>query len=449
MANENPDDKHPDKNDKVPVGKIERASKFLRTGLKVGRNYAKYYSKKALFQKTDKDDLDRANAEDMLSGFQELRGTALKVAQMLSLDTINLSTAFTDVMGRAQYSVPPMSGPMAEQVFSKSIGKRPEQVFDRWNSKAIKAASMGQVHEAWIGDQKFAVKVQYPGVGDSIQSDLKLVKSFASSFVKASRKEMEPYFQEVEERLMEEADYELELQNSLSFKEAIEANVEGAVMPNYYPEYSGKRVLTMSWLDGIHLTNYLAQNPSQEDKNQFGQIIWDLYDFQVHELQRVNADPHPGNFLFLPDGRLGLLDFGCTKTFTKEIYTNYFRLADPQIFESEEATERALRKLGILREDDTPEKVDFIMPLFGRLIQLLSTPMNSQEFYFGNMDFYEEVGEIGKKLSKLREVRGSKDFIYVNRTFFGLFAIMQKLDATVRTTSPYMEGVRAMWAEQD
>ncbi|MFO0486546.1 MAG: AarF/UbiB family protein, partial [Sphingobacteriia bacterium] len=134
--------------DKVPTGKIERAGRFLRTGAKVGANYVTHYGKKALLQNPSRDELQAANAEDMLAEFTQLRGTALKVAQMLSMDNINFSESFTGVLQQAQYSVPPMSAPMAVKAFTHSMGQAPDRVFDHFNPTALKAASMGQVHEA-------------------------------------------------------------------------------------------------------------------------------------------------------------------------------------------------------------------------------------------------------------------------------------------------------------
>ncbi|MDX2063015.1 MAG: AarF/ABC1/UbiB kinase family protein [Bacteroidia bacterium] len=424
--------------DEIPTGKIDRASRFLKTGLRMGGNYMRHVGKKALLQPSTSDDLDRANGQAILEEFTKLRGTALKMAQMLSMDSVNLSQAFTNVLQQAQSSVPPMSAPMAINTFKKSVGKYPEEVFDRFNPLAVAAASMGQVHEAWKDGRRLAVKVQYPGVAESIQSDMAIVKRFAPTFVKASAKEMEPYFEEVESKLLEETDYTYELASSMAFKDACQ-DLPGVEFPDYFPEYSGKRVLTMSWLEGLHLRPFLDENPSQALKNQVAQTVWDLYEHQVHVLKRVNADPHPGNFLFRLDGTVGLLDFGCTKTFSGAVYDDYFKLADPNLYNDPQTTDAALRKLSIIREDDTPERLAYLTPLFARLIQLMSKPLSLGEFYFGDESYYEEVAALGKEIAKLREVRGSKEYLFINRTFFGLFSIMRALDAHVVTKSKYLQ----------
>lgn len=423
--------------DSIPVTKIDRASRFLKTGVRMGGNYIKHYGKKVTFQKSEKEDLDRANGEAVLEEFTKLRGTALKVAQMLSMDSVNLSEAFTGALEKAQYAVPPMSAPMAISTFKKSVGKLPEEVFDRFNPNAVAAASMGQVHEAWLNGRRLAVKVQYPGVADAIASDIAIVKRFAPSIVKASAKEMEPYFDEVESKLKEETDYVLELHSSMTFKEACK-DVPGVEFPDYFPELSGKRVLTMSWLDGMHQRAFLAQNPSQDIKNRIGKVIWDLYEHQVHVLKRVNADPHPGNFLFRMDGTVGLLDFGCTKTFDGQIYNDYFELANPRLYDDRERAKKALLQLSILRESDSQEKIDYLLPLFSKLIQLMTLPLAKGSFDFGDQSYYQEINELGKEISRMREIRGSREYLFINRTFFGLYAMMRSLEANIETKSEYL-----------
>ena len=427
--------------DKVPSSKIERASKFLKTGLKVGGNYLKYYGQKAMFQDVEPEELEKANANDIFDSFAELKGSALKVAQMLSMDTINFSQSFTSVMQKAQYSVPPMSGPLAVQAFTKSIGKSPDKVFDSFNINAHKAASMGQVHVAYKDGKKLAVKIQYPGVGDSVKSDLNMVRTVAHRVIGVSPQEMGPYFDEVEARLLEEADYRLELKNSLEFRSEC-ADMEGIVFPNYYPEYSSERVITMEWIDGLHMKEFLELNPKKEVKTTCARNLWNLYEFQIHKLRKLNADPHPGNFLFREDGTVGVLDFGCTKRLTPDLYEDYFLMAEPALFEDKERAEAVLLKLEILRPTDSTERRAYLMGLFGRLISHIAQPYHDGWFDFNNESFYHEITEIGTEISKLRELRGSKDFLFLNRTYFGLYALFQQLDAQLETVCQYKDFVR-------
>lgn len=427
--------------DKVPTGKIARASKFLKTGVKVGANYATHYGKKAIGKSVSQEDLDAANANTIFDGFTELRGSALKVAQMLSMDSINFSESFTNVMQKAQYSVPPMSAPLAVNAFKKSIGKSPSEVFDRFNPNAVKAASMGQVHEAWIGDKKLAVKIQYPGVADSIKSDMKLVKTAATKVMHLPPHEVAPYFQEIEDRLLEEADYVYELKNSMEFAEACK-HLEGIVFPKYYPEFSSDRVLAMEWIDGVHMKEFLATEPSEELRTTIAKNIWNFYEFQIHSLKKLNADPHPGNFLFRADGSVGVLDFGCTKVLSPKLYTDYFRLAQPDLFDRPADARAALLDIEILRPTDTPEQEVVVTDLFRRLIQLIAKPYHDGRFDFANPEYYEEMTELGTEVSKLKELRGTKEFLFLNKTYYGLFGLFNELEVELDTACQYHDFLR-------
>jgi predicted unusual protein kinase regulating ubiquinone biosynthesis (AarF/ABC1/UbiB family) len=204
----------------IPTSKVERSAKFVKTGFKVGGNYIKHYSKKLFNPDMDRSELNEDNAADIYESLSELKGSALKVAQMLSMDKNILPTAYVDKFSQSQYNAPPLSGPLIVQTFRKYFGKSPEQIYDKFNLRSTNAASIGQVHQAELNGQKLAVKIQYPGVGDSISSDLKLIKPFAFRLLGMSEKELDVYMREVEERLVEETDYELEVRRSVEFSNA-------------------------------------------------------------------------------------------------------------------------------------------------------------------------------------------------------------------------------------
>ena len=161
--------------DNIPTGKISRAAKLVQTGVKVGGNYLKYYGEKLIHPDLNKDKLNEANAGDIYDGLKSLKGSALKAAQMLSMEKNLLPTAYIDKFSLSQFSVPPLSGPLVNKTFLRYFGKTPYELFDSFNDQAINAASIGQVHQAMKDGKKLAVKIQYPGVADSISSDLALV----------------------------------------------------------------------------------------------------------------------------------------------------------------------------------------------------------------------------------------------------------------------------------
>ena len=419
----------------IPVSKIERSGKFIKTGLKVGGNYVKHYSKKLFNPDLDKKELDEDNAADIYSSLSELKGSALKVAQMLSMDKNLLPQAYVDKFSQSQYNAPPLSGPLIYQTFKKYFGKSPEKIFDKFDLKSSNAASIGQVHRAELNSKKLAVKIQYPGVGDSISSDLKLVKPFAFRIIGISGKELDIYMKEVEERLLEETDYELEVRRSIEFSKAC-ACLQNVVFPGYYPELSSKRIITMDWLEGQHLREFLKTDPSQELRNQIGQALWDFYNFQQHELRAVHADPHPGNFLITADGRLGIIDFGCIKEMPEDFYRPFFSLVLGDVLDDEESTLQAFRELEMIHSTDTPQQIDFYYRFYKEMISLFARPYMDPVFDFGETSFFDDLYGFGEKLAKMPEFkqpRGVKHFIYVNRTNFGLYNILHDLKAIVKT----------------
>ena len=146
----------------IPVSKVERSAKFVTTGAKVGMNYLKHYSKKLVNPNHSREELNKNNAEDIYNALSELKGSALKIAQMLSMDKNVLPQAYLDKFSLSQYSAPPLSGPLIVRTFTKYFGKTPDQIYDTFNIKSSHAASIGQVHQASKHGKRLAIKIQYP-----------------------------------------------------------------------------------------------------------------------------------------------------------------------------------------------------------------------------------------------------------------------------------------------
>jgi predicted unusual protein kinase regulating ubiquinone biosynthesis (AarF/ABC1/UbiB family) len=422
----------------IPTGKVERAGRFITTGLKVGTNYLKHYTRKLMDPSISKEELHADNAEDIYDTLSELKGSALKVAQMLSMDKGMLPKAYTDMFAMSQYSAPPLSGPLVVNTFLKTLGKSPTQLYDQFDMKAANAASIGQVHKASKWGKQLAIKIQYPGVANSVKSDLRLVKPFAIRIVGMSEVDMDKYFDEIETKLLEETDYKLELHRSMELS-ALCAHIPNLVFPAYYPELSSERVITMDWLDGFHLKEFLQRNPSQEVRNRIGQALWDFYDFQMHRLQRVHADPHPGNFLMREDGTVGIFDFGCIKEIPADFYTNYFMLVNKDILKDEAKRMQIYTNLEMIHPSDTEKEITFYSGLFQQMIDLLTLPFTQERFDFGNEAYFQEIYAYMDYLYNMKEIRdskvarGSRHSLYVNRTYFGLYSILSELKADVYT----------------
>lgn len=422
--------------DYIPTSKIERAGKLVQTGAKIGVNYVKHYAEKIVNPDLTRDKLNENNAEDIYDGLKSLKGSALKVAQMLSMDKNFLPQAYVEKFSLSQFSVPPLSAPLVLKTFKNNFGKTPTEIFDEFNPNSVNAASIGQVHLAKKGDKKLAVKIQYPGVANSISSDLALVKPIAIRMFNLQGKDSDKYFKEVEDKLIEETNYLLELKQSQEVVDAC-SKIENIIFPNYYPEFSSEKIITMDWMTGIHLSEFTAKNTNQEVGDKIGQALWDFYMYQIHVLRKVHADPHPGNFLVNDENQLIALDFGCMKQIPDDFYTPYFELINKDVITDEKLFNEKLFELEILRKDDTPAEIEYFTEMFHELLSLFTKPFQNETFDFADEKFFNAIAELGKRFSedtnlkKMNGNRGSKHFIYMNRTFFGLYNLMFDLKAKI------------------
>jgi predicted unusual protein kinase regulating ubiquinone biosynthesis (AarF/ABC1/UbiB family) len=426
--------------DRIPTGKIERAGQLVKTGFKVGGNYMAYYGEKMVNPSLNRDKLNENNAEDIYDGLKNLKGSALKVAQMLSMDKSIMPQAYVDKFSLSQFSVPPLSAPLVRKTFKKYLGQFPEDIFDSFTPDAINAASIGQVHQASKNGIKLAVKIQYPGVAQSISSDLALVKPIAIRMFNIKGKDSDKYFQEVEHKLLEETDYTLELKQSIAVSQRCSA-IENLRFPTYYPEYSSEKILSMEWIEGEHISEFAARNQDRKLGDNIGQALWDFYMYQMHQLKQVHADPHPGNFLIDQNGTLVAIDFGCMKEVPDSFYVPYFELAKPEVINNKALFNEKLYELEILRLDDSPEEIAYFTDLFHDMLTLFTKPFHAAHFDFSDDAFFSNIAQLGEEFAKdpqLRKMngnRGSKHFLYINRTFFGLYNLLHDVKARINTQS--------------
>lgn len=423
--------------EKIPISKVQRATRFITTGARIGKNYLKHYGKKLVNPDLSRDELHQDNANDIYNSLSELKGSALKVAQMLSMDKNLLPQAYQQKFAMAQYSAPPLSYPLVVKTFKTCLGKGPEELFDTFSHKAKNAASMGQVHQARLNGKNLAVKIQYPGVSDSVKSDLAMVKPIALTMFRLNPVEYDSFIREIEMRMLEETDYVLELQRSMELSHKTR-HLKNIVFPTYYPDLSCAKILTMDWIEGKPLGDMRYEDLPQETRRRLGQAMWDFYHFQMHQLRAVHADPHPGNFIVTPNHKLGIIDFGCVKVIPEEFYNMYFRLMDRDILTDQKKKERVFSYLGFIYPDDKPRERAFFMDLFTQLIGLLARPFQTDEFDFADSTYFETMYAFGEKLSNMKELReskrprGQRDAIYLNRTYFGLYNLLHDLKVKIR-----------------
>lgn len=424
--------------DAPPGGARERGLTAAKAGVKMGRNYARYLSRRAVGASREdaRGELHARNAEDLFGELSKLRGTALKMAQGLSMEPGVLPEQFSEILARAQYEVPAMGPALVHRLVTQALGAPPESVFAEFSTRASAAASLGQVHQARLKDgTRVVVKVQYPNVRESVDSDLRLVRGLAGRFL--DKEAIDPYLGEVRDRMMEETDYRLEGNNIEEFATRFEGS--RIVTPRWIPELTTERVLTMTQLDGLHLKEWLATGPTQEQRDQYGQLLWDAIHEQVAGTSlRVHADAHPGNFLFREDGRLGLLDFGCIKTFPLTFRDGLVRLYHARMDADQDGLLRAYAELEMLPPDMEDDGRTYLLTVLDQLGAIIESLYQPESYDFGADRLLDQFQAIipqltGREAYKHRHPVGSQHFVFVNRLLAGMLSILTQLEARIET----------------
>ncbi len=197
----------------------------------------------------------------------------------------------------------------------------------------------------------------------------------------------------------------------------------------------------MDWMKGTHLGEFTKTKFSKELGDKLGQTLWDFYMFQIHGLKKVHADPHPGNFLINDKEELIAIDFGCIKEVPDTFYNPYFELAKKENISNDLIFTEKMYELEILTEQDSPEEVKFFKELFHEMLSLFTSPFHHDTFDFGSNDFWSKIAELSehyasdKQIRKMNGNRGSKHFLYMNRTFFGLFNLLHDLKANIQVNN--------------
>lgn len=408
----------------IPTSKAARLGVASKVAAKTSIKNLVHKGKKALGRTTSKSETEfkKEVSSELFHSLTYLRGTALKIAQILSLETNLFSEEFQKELSKSCYQVPPLNKSIVRKVFLNELNKAPEKVFDKFEEKAFAAASIGQVHSAVESDNDLAVKVQYPGISKTIESDIKLVRTL---FKRVPQKQFNPdtldsLLDEIEERLYEEVNYENEIQVTNFFRE--NNLIEGVKIPKTYIDYSGKTILTSEKIKGFHLDEWLETNPNQNEKNQIAQKILDFHIHSFRDLKRVHADPNPGNYLFLTNGDLGIIDFGCTRTITEryiqtqKIRMNHFLNGDY------EAAWNQLVDSG-RAEGPVPEKIR---------IQMELAKLRTKDKTF---DFKKHPNYVNTLVDSLIYIKGIKETtgsaLFYLRGLIGIFRICEQLGAEI------------------
>ncbi|HLI42019.1 MAG TPA: AarF/ABC1/UbiB kinase family protein [Streptosporangiaceae bacterium] len=304
-----------------PGLRVRRGLAALRLAARGGARYARgaprLFAAAGEHRQRLRNDLALRTAEDVAATLGTMKGVLMKLGQMASYVDEGLSPAVRRTLGRLTDSVPPMSADLAAQVVAEELGMPPERAFATWDPEPIAAASIGQVHRAITRDGRAAaVKVQYPGIAETIEADLGNVALLRRMLkITAPAQDVDALLAELRDRVTEELDYRREARSQQFFADYY-AGHPTIHVPGIIGELSARRVVTSELADGVRFAE-LAGWP-QAERDLAGETIYRFVFRSLYGAHAFNGDPHPGNYLFHGGGRVTFLDFGLVKHFTAE-----------------------------------------------------------------------------------------------------------------------------------
>ena len=411
-----------------------RTADVALMGTKAGGSYAVHRARRAFASAERKEELDVEHqlrtAEQVAEALGHMKGALMKIGQMASYLDQGLPEPIREQLAQLQADAPPMAPELAAEVVQRELGAAPETIFETWDPVPFAAASIGQVHRAITKDGRaVAVKVQYPGVDEAIEADLAnagmLVQLIGMVFPGV---EPEPIVDELKLRLREELDYTLEAENQRLFERYYRDHPFIAV-PAVVDELSSRRVLTTVLADGARFDELLTW--SQIEKDLAAEAIYRFVFGSLYRLSAFNGDPHPGNYLFNPGGRVTFLDFGLVKHFTADELTLLANMSETFAMDKDMAKFRvAISESGFLPDPSkfTDEQIESYMRHFWEFVmddeELTTTPEWSSESV---RRFFDPTGGFGEIM---RAVNVPASFVILQRINLGLGGVLGELRAT-------------------
>ncbi len=390
-------------------------------------------------------------AKWIAENLSQMKGAAMKVGQLLSIDAGDyFPPEAMAILAKLQSSAEPVDFDVVRKVLVEDIGEKKLGDFEDLSVIADAAASIGQVHRARLFGKPVAIKVQYPGVAEAIDSDLQILKRVAKSFLGASGREMDmgPMFAEFRRVLEQEADYHAELQLMLEYRTNIRETSAKQNRPLWdaqfgplyrVPEpiesHSGRRVLTMSWEDGVGIDTWLRSRPSVERRERVAHALLNLFCQEFFEWGLVQTDPNFANFLIAPDDALVLLDFGATLRYEEEFRVRYRHFLKAMGSLDGDKIIREGEAFGLISERESVET----KKLFAELLINSVEPFfaSKQPFQFDDSDYVKRSREAGTKFGRsLRFSPPPQRILFLHRKLGGIFNFVKKLEVRLDLT-PY------------
>jgi len=375
-------------------------------------------------------EIQQRTAEQLFSVLGQLKGGAMKVGQAMSIFEAampeELAGPYRAALTRLQDAAPAMPAASVHKVLADQLGPRWRGKFQEFDDAPAAAASIGQVHRAvWRDGRQVAVKVQYPGAGDALVADMNQLGRLANLFrVVQPGLDIKPLVAELRERVVEELDYELEARTQKAFAKAYADDPE-ILVPGVVA--MAPRVLVTEWIDGTPLSQVIASG-DQATRDLAGQRVATLHFSAPARAGLLHADPHPGNFRLLPDGRLGVIDFGAMARMPGGHPEPIGRLTWMALAGDAEATLAGLRAEGFVKPDvtvDAQAVLEYLQPIL--------EPIRSDDFQFTRAWLRAEAARIanprGPAYSLGRQLNLPASYVLIHRVTMGSMGVLCQLEA--------------------
>ena len=435
----------------VPLGRFRRAATLGTLQAKIGAAYL-FHWLRGWFKSADENrrllaETHWRTAVRVLDSMSYLRGVVMKVGQTLANFPDIAPREFVETLEQLHFDAPPMHWSLLREMVNAELGDDPENVFAHFDKRAFAAASLGQVHRARLADgEEVAVKIQYPGIARTIQSDFRNLFLFMlPARLGKDWESTKDQFDDLRMRLEQETDYVLEAAN-LEKARSLFRDADGIVVPRVFPQYSTSRVLTMERLEGLHLREFVARGPSQEERNDVARKILRAWYRLYYSGRMFYPDLHPGNFIVLDDGRLGMIDFGLVMPIDGEERDLARQLDRPLTTGRIEERIAAVKEWSDIR-DDEPDRL--------RLNEQFAEWCWRSRSFDGEFDFGDEVDfrrgiELFTEMIRRRYSRSRPNTPTIARGNFATRAIMYLLKARIDIRPIAEEEVRATgWDRSD
>jgi predicted unusual protein kinase regulating ubiquinone biosynthesis (AarF/ABC1/UbiB family) len=439
----------PDENDPkspIPTGWVQRGAKLAgQTGKSAARFVGTRFKAFAAPERAGEflEGFHNQTARQLVDMLGEMKGAAMKLGQLASFYEFAapgeyLST-YRDALTMLQNSAPPMDPELSKKVIREEFGRPVHEIFDEFEDEAIAAASIGQVHRARLQTgESVAIKVQYPGVDEAVRSDLKNVGAMTKLAVAiAPNLDPKEVAKEVKERVLEELDYRREAASQDRFARLFEGH-PFIVVPKIYEDHCRSRVLTQEFIEGKPFLSALEW--PQDRRDRLAETVFRFFYGCLNRFQVFSADPHPGNYLLLEDGRVAFLDFGLVREIDMNTLQCLLELVQALIADDKERGRKALESIGILNKR-TPE----IEAVWEHLMMLNAPVLEDRPFKI-DPPLVQGIAGAGfdprsPAFQTLRKVGIPGIMITFNRMTFGVASILARLE----TTQNWQAIARELW----